>query len=262
MELYQLYINEGRVFVVFSWISVSVMLPSMIILMVCRYLINLTWLKLALLIHIFIYQFIPSSIVINSSIRPFALSSNRAFFHSSINLHIRMSVRPFFVLTIVHPFIHLFIVCSFVYSSIYPFVLTHPFIQSFIYLPLCSIENLYAKKIRSITHPVIGSQTILDRNSYDILLVKRLFFLLLVIYIFFSRDTNQQDRFLLHKNLLTAFILRTVTYFIDYYTYLTLTDSLQVGCIMIKNILFLVKVMIYFYHFKMTQGLFNGTISN
>lgn len=98
------------------------------------------------------------------------------------------------------------------------------------------------RKIRSITHPVFGSQTILDRNSYDILLVKRLFFLLLVIYIFFSRDTNQQDRFLLHKNLLTAFILRTVTYFIDYYTYLTLTDSLQVGCIMIKNILFLVKV--------------------
>ena len=134
MELYQLFINEGRVFVVFSWISVSVMLPSMIILMVCRYLINLTWLKLAFLIHIFICQFIPSSIVINSSIRPFALSSNRAFFHSSINLHIRMSVRPFFVLTIVHPFIHLFIVCSFVYSSLYPFVLTHPFIQSFIYL--------------------------------------------------------------------------------------------------------------------------------
>ena len=65
MELYQLYINEGRVFVVFSWISVSIMLPSMIILIVCRYLINLTWLKLALLIHIFIYQFIPSSILIN-----------------------------------------------------------------------------------------------------------------------------------------------------------------------------------------------------
>lgn len=150
MELYQLYINEGRVFVVFSWISVSVMLPSMIILMVCRYLINLTWLKLALLIHIFIYQFIPSSIVINSSIRPFALSSNRAFFHSSINLHIRMSVRPFFVLTIVHPFIHLFIMCSFVYSSIYLFVLTHPFIQSFIYLPLCSIETLYAKKFAQL----------------------------------------------------------------------------------------------------------------
>ena len=98
------------------------------------------------------------------------------------------------------------------------------------------------RKIRSITHPVFGSQTILDRNSCDILLVKRLFFLLLVIYIFFSRYTNQQDRFLLHKNLLTAFILRTVTYFIDYYTYLTLTDSLQVGCIMIKNNLFLVKV--------------------
>ena len=76
----------------------------------------------------------------------------------------------------------------------------------------------------------------------DILLVKRLFFLLLVIYIFFSRDTNQQDRFLLHKNLLTAFILRTATYFIDYYTYLTLTDSLQVGCIMLKNNLFLIRV--------------------
>ena len=141
---------------VFSWISVSIMLPSMIILIVCRYLINLTWLKLALLIHIFIYQFIPSSILINSSIRPFALSSNRAFFRSSINQHIRMSVRPFFVLTIVHPFIHsfihLFIVCSFVYSSIYPFVLTHPFIQSFIYLLLCSIENLYAKK-NSLNYP-------------------------------------------------------------------------------------------------------------
>lgn len=120
MELYQLYINEGRVFVVFSWISVSIMLPSMIILIVCRYLINLTWLKLALLIHIFIYQFIPSSILINSSIRPFALSPNRAFFHSSINQHIRMSVRPFFVLTIVHPFIHSFLHLSFrPYSSIH-----------------------------------------------------------------------------------------------------------------------------------------------
>lgn len=254
MELYQLYINEGRVFVVFSWISVSIMLPSMIILIVCRYLINLTWLKVALLIHIFIYQFIPSSILINSSIRPFALSSNRAFFHSSINLHIRMSVRPFFVLTIVHPFIHSFIYLLCVHSSIPPFILSsllvHSFNPLFIYL-FTPLKICMQRKIRSITHPVFGSQTILDRNSYDILLVKRLFFLLLVIYIFFSRDTNQQDRFLLHKNLLTAFILRTVTYFIDYYTYLTLTDSLQVGCIMIKNNLFWLKFMIYFYHFKM-----------
>ena len=241
MELYQLYINEGRVFVVFSWISVSIMLPSMIILVVCRYLINLTWLKLALLIHIFIYQFIPSSILINSSIRPFALSSNRAFFHSSINLHILMSVRPFFVLTIVHPFIHLFIVCSFVYSSIYTFVLTHPFIQSFIYL-FAPLKICMQKKFAQLLIQLLVPKQFLIVILIDILLVKRLFFLLLVIYIFFSRDTNQQDRFLLHKNLLTAFILRTVTYFIDYYTYLTLTDSLQVGCIMIKNNLFLVKV--------------------
>ena len=135
MELYQLYINEGRVFVVFSWISVSIMLPSMIILIVCRYLINLTWLKLALLIHIFIYQFIPSSILINSSIRPFALSSNRAFFRSSINQHIRMSVRPFFVLTIVHPFIH-----SFIHSFIYCV-----FIRLFLHLsfrPYSSIHSI------------------------------------------------------------------------------------------------------------------------
>ena len=81
MELYQLYINEGRVFVVFSWISVSIMLPSMIILIVCRYLINLTWLKLALLIHIFIYQFIPSSILINSPIRSLAQSCILSFVH-------------------------------------------------------------------------------------------------------------------------------------------------------------------------------------
>ena len=135
MELYQLYINEGRVFVVFSWISVSIMLPSMIILVVCRYLINLTWLKLALLIHILIYQFIPSSILINSSIRPFALSSNRAFFRSSINQHIRMSVRPFFVLTIVHPFIH-----SFIHSFIYCV-----FIRLFLHLsfrPYSSIHSI------------------------------------------------------------------------------------------------------------------------
>ena len=135
MELYQLYINEGRVFVVFSWISVSIMLPSMIILIVCRYLINLTWLKLALLIHIFIYQFMPSSILINSSIRPFALSSNRAFFRSSINQHIRMSVRPFFVLTIVHPFIH-----SFIHSFIYCV-----FIRLFLHLsfrPYSSIHSI------------------------------------------------------------------------------------------------------------------------
>ena len=242
MELYQLFINEGRVFVVFSWISVSVMLPSMIILMVCRYLINLTWLKLAFLIHIFICQFIPSSIVINSSIRPFALSSNRAFFHSSINLHIRMSVRPFFVLTIVHPFIHSFIYCVFIRLFLHLSFRPYSSIHSILYLSLCSIENLYAKKFAQLLIQLLVPKQFLIVILIDILLVKRLFFLLLVIYIFFSRDTNQQDRFLLHKNLLTAFILRTVTYFIDYYTYLTLTDSLQVGCIMIKNNLFLVKV--------------------
>lgn len=134
MELYQLYINKGRVFVVFSWISVSIMLPSMIILIVCRYLINLTWLKLALLIHIFIYQFIPSSILINSSIRPFALSPNRAFFHSSINQHIRMSVRPFFVLTIVHPFIHSFIYCVFIRLFLHLSFRPYSSIHSILYL--------------------------------------------------------------------------------------------------------------------------------
>lgn len=244
MELYQLYINEGRVFVVFSWISVSIMLPSMIILIVCRYLINLTWLKLALLIHIFIYQFIPSSILINSSIRPFALSPNRAFFHSSINQHIRMSVRPFFVLTIVHPFIHSFIYCVFIRLFLHLSFRPYSSIHSILYLftSLLHWKSVCKEKFAQLPIQFLVPKQFLIVILIDILLVKRLFFLLLVIYIFFSRDTNQQDRFLLHKNLLTAFIFRTVTYFIDYYTYLTLTDSLQVGCIMIKNNLFLVKV--------------------
>lgn len=152
MELYQLYINEGRVFVVFSWISVSIMLPSMIILIVCRYLINLTWLKLALLIHIFIYQFIPSSILIDSSIRPFALSPNRAFFHSSINQHIRMSVRPFFVLTIVHPFIHSFIYCVFIRLFLHLSFRPYSSIHSVLYLftSLLHWKSVYKEKFAQL----------------------------------------------------------------------------------------------------------------
>lgn len=53
------------------------------------------------------------------------------------------------------------------------------------------------------------------------------------IYIFFyyfiaSKDTDQNDRFSLHKNLLVAFLMRTLTYVIDYYGGLTMSDSLQV----------------------------------
>ncbi|XP_078375914.1 calcitonin gene-related peptide type 1 receptor-like [Oculina patagonica] len=45
-----------------------------------------------------------------------------------------------------------------------------------------------------------------------------------------TKHTGQNNRFSLHKHLLVAFLMRTFTYFIDYYGDMTLNDSLQRVC--------------------------------
>ncbi|KAJ7391748.1 Corticotropin-releasing factor receptor 1 [Desmophyllum pertusum] len=52
----------------------------------------------------------------------------------------------------------------------------------------------------------------------------------LLILMVCNKDTDQKDRFSLHKNLLVAFLMRTLTYVIDYYGGLTMSDSLQRVC--------------------------------
>lgn len=84
--------------------------------------------------YISIHSFVDSHQFVHSPIRPFALSPNRTFFHSSINQHIRMSVRPFFVLTIVHPFIHSFIYCVFIRLFLHLSFRPYSSIHSILYL--------------------------------------------------------------------------------------------------------------------------------